>query len=186
MGGHQIKNQNEIHFITCTIVGWIDVFSRKKYKDVIVESFNYCIEEKGLMIYAYVIMSNHIHFIGQAKDGFKLSDILRDFKKFTATKIIELIRYSKKESRSEWILRLFKYYAKFNSNNKVYQFWQRSNRPIELHSEKWLFQKLDYIHLNPVKAALVANAYEYIYSSASDYYGKPGLVKINLIEDAMV
>jgi len=169
MGGHKIVNQNEIHFVTCTVVGWIDVFTRIKYKNIIIESFNYCIQEKGLTLYAYVIMSNHIHFIGEAKAGSRLSDIIRDFKKYTANQTIKYILNNKRESRSDWMLRLFKYYAKNNKNNKVYQFWQRSNKPIELQSEKWYYQKLDYIHLNPVRAGIVKEANEYIYSSASRY-----------------
>lgn len=81
--GYIIRGQEKIHFITATVVDWIDVFTRKTYKDVVIESLAYCIKEKGMLLYGYVIMSNHIHFIAQSKDG-KLSDLIRDFKKFTA------------------------------------------------------------------------------------------------------
>lgn len=70
------------------------------------------------------------------------------------------------------MLRLFKYYAKFNTNNSKYQFWKQDNRPIELVSEKWIQQKVDYIHLNPVKAKYVEFEEDYIYSSARNYAGK--------------
>ncbi len=76
--GLKILNQNEPHFLTMTIVGWADILSRKIYKDVLIDSMKYCVKEKGLIIYSYVIMTNHIHCIWQAKEG-NLSDIIRDF-----------------------------------------------------------------------------------------------------------
>lgn len=72
MTGYRIINHNALHFITFTVVGWIDVFTRRKYKDIIIDSLKFCQKEKGLLIYAYVIMSNHIHLIVQAEEGVKL------------------------------------------------------------------------------------------------------------------
>ncbi len=74
-----------------TIVGWIDVFTRKNQKFAIVNSLDYCCKEKGLIIFAYVIMPSHIHMICRADGQLSLSDILSDFKKFTSKKIISLI-----------------------------------------------------------------------------------------------
>ena len=83
---YKITNQNATYFLTLTVINWIDVFTRKEYKHTIVESLIYCQTNKGLKIYAWCIMSNHLHLIVQAKEGYNLSDILRDFKKFTAKK----------------------------------------------------------------------------------------------------
>lgn len=182
MGGYKIINQDSLHFITCTTVGWVDVFTRKEYKDVIVESLDYCILHKGLILYGYVIMSNHIHLMVRAKEGINLSDILRDFKKYTSKQILKLIIETNKESRQEWMLRLFKYYAKYNKNNKLYQLWKRDNRPIELSTPNWINQKLIYIHNNPVKAGIVNVPEDYVYSSASNYYKGEGILKIELID----
>ena len=88
---YTISDQNAMHFLTFTIIDWVDVLSRKEYKLAIVDSMNYCIKEKGLIVYGWVIMSNHLHVIWEAKDGNKLSDIIRDFKKFTAKNIIQMI-----------------------------------------------------------------------------------------------
>jgi len=134
MNGHKINNQQGLHFITCTVVGWVDVFTRKKYKDILCESLSYCISNKGLIVHAYVIMSNHVHLIVRASEGYDLSDIIRDFKTYTSKSIITEVLQETEESRSEWMLRLFKYFAKFNSKNKKYQFWKRDNKPIELVS----------------------------------------------------
>jgi len=164
--------------MTFTVVGWVDVFTRLSYKNVVIESLKYCTYEKGLIVHAYVIMSNHIHLIISAKMNCRLSDIIRDFKRHTSKVIINKILSDGKESRSEWMLNLLRYYAKYNMNNETYQFWQRDNKPIELQSSKWINQKLAYIHLNPVRAGIVDCAKDYIYSSAGQYLGKEGLVPI--------
>lgn len=90
--GHKIINQNALHFLTFTVVGWVDVFSRDKYREIIIDSLIYCQKEKGLIINAYVIMSNHVHLICYTKEPFQLSDFIRDFKKFTSKSILESIQ----------------------------------------------------------------------------------------------
>ena len=101
---YNIRDQNAKHFLTFTIIDWVDVFTRKEYKLEIVDSMNYCILNKGLIVYGWVIMSNHMHCILQAKEGYKLSDIIRDFKKFTAKRIINMIEQGR-ESRKVWLLK---------------------------------------------------------------------------------
>ncbi len=182
MNGHKIENQNALHYMTFTVVGWIDVFTRKVHKDILINSLRYCIKEKGLNVHAYVIMSNHMHVILSAKEGYVLSDIVRDFKRHTAKTIIETILTEKEESRSEWMLKLFKYYAKYNKNNSTYQFWHRDNKPVELSSPKWINQKLAYIHLNPVRTGIVDMAEDYRYSSARSYIEEEGLIEVELLD----
>ncbi len=93
MARHRIIDQKGLNYLTMTVVGWIDVFTRQRYRDILLESLKYCREEKGLMVCAYVIMSNHVHLIAQAKQKATqdLSAILGDFKKFTAKAIIHAI-----------------------------------------------------------------------------------------------
>jgi len=182
MNGHKIINQNAPHYMTFTVVGWIDVFSKKAYKEVLIETMKFCIANKGLSLHAYVIMSNHMHVIMSAKEGHQLSDIVRDYKKHTAKSILDMIQRNKEESRSEWMIKLFKYFAKYNKNNKLYQFWQRENKPIELSSPKWINQKLAYIHLNPVRAGIVSRAEDYLYSSAKTYIGEEGQIEMELFD----
>ena len=150
--GYVIRDPSLPHFITATVVDWIDVFSRKNYRDVVIECFDFCIQNKGMILYGYVIMSNHIHFIVQSKDG-KLSDLIRDFKKFTAKSILEKIQ-TEPESRREWILERFKLATESHSRNKNFQFWQYGNHPEEIYTNKFMCSKLDYIHLNPVRAGI--------------------------------
>ncbi len=182
MGGHKIINQNNLHFVTFTVVGWLDVFTRKIYKDIIVDSLKYCIKEKGLLLFCYVIMSNHIHLIVRTDREAGLSAIIRDFKTFTSKQIVKTIIENPGESRREWMLRLFKYYAKYNSKNGEYQFWKQNNKPIELASIEWINQKLNYIHMNPVNAGLVEAPEHYIYSSARNYLDMEGLIEVELLD----
>ena len=158
------------------------MLSRKEYKLALVDSMNYCIKEKGLIVYGWVIMTNHMHVIWEAKDGFKLSDIIRDFKKFTAKNIIQMI-INEPESRKVWMLKKFEFAGNRLNRISKYKFWKDSNHAICLDdlATELIEQKLEYIHNNPVKAMLVHNPQDYFFSSACDYEGEKGLVIVKLI-----
>jgi len=179
-----INDQSKAHFITSTVVDWIDVFSRKIYRDIIVDSLQYAMENKSLIVYGYVIMSNHIHLIIQAENE-DLSAIIRDFKKFTAKKIIDKIK-TEPESRKKWMLERFKKATKTHSRNKHYQFWQYGNHAVEIYSNEFLWSRLHYIHLNPVKVGIVHKAQDYIYSSASNYINGKGILNVTLADNPVV
>jgi REP element-mobilizing transposase RayT len=176
---YKFKNQAAVYFVTYATVYWIDVFTRRLYKDILIQSINYCIEHKGLVIYAWVIMSNHVHFIMGSNDE-KLEDILRDLKKHTSKTILKTIEENQQESRKEWMLWMFERAARKNSNNSKYQFWQQHNHPIILNNSFAFEQKLNYIHENPVQAGFVDNPVHYPYSSAIDYADGKGYVNIVL------
>ena len=182
--GYIIRDQTLPYYITATVVDWIDIFTRQTYRDSIIESLDYCIKNKGMILYGYVIMSNHIHLIIQSEDG-KLSDLIRDFKKFTAKKILDKIQ-AVPESRKEWMQERFKLAAEKHTRNKNYQFWQYGNHAEEIYSNKFMWSKLDYIHLNPVRAGLVEKASHYIYSSASNYINDSGLLKIEKADNSII
>ena len=182
--GYKIRNKKEIHFLTLTIVGWADVFTRKVYRDIVVDSLKYCQKEKGLLIHAWCIMSNHLHLLASAANE-NLSEIVRDFKKFTSRKILKEIMSNEHESRKEWLINLFKAAGAANSRNKEYQFWRQDNQPKECYSPQFTVQKLNYIHNNPVEAGIVEKAEEYLYSSAGAYHYQRncGLLEIAFIWD---
>jgi len=168
MSRYRILDQQGLNYLTCTVVGWVDVFTRAAYRDIILESLGYCRQAKGLRVFAYVLMSNHLHMIARAEEGQELSAILRDFKKFTSRKILDMIENGN-ERRKEWMLHVFSYYARQNTNNRNYQMWIQDNHPIALVSPKVIWQKVEYIHQNPVRAKWVDKAEEYLYSSARNY-----------------
>lgn len=164
---HTIKGNNS-YFLTLTVVDWIDVFSRKVYCDIILDSLKYCIKTKGLNVYAFVITSNHLHLIVNCNEPFQLKDAIRDFKKFTAKQIIAEIQNGI-ESRKEWLLKLFIEAGNSTSKNKTYKFWQTGNHAIELCSPEFSWRKIEYIHQNPVRAGLVEKSVDWLNSSARNY-----------------
>jgi REP element-mobilizing transposase RayT len=158
-------NTDYPYFITLTVAGWIDIFTRKRYCDVIIDSWNYCMEQKGLEIFAYVIMLSHIHMVARSLNG-DLNKILRDSKSFTSKRILGLIEQMPGESRKEWLVHMFKYFAKYQKQNATYLFWQKTNHPIELNYPGIIDQKIRYIHDNPVEAGYITNPESWYYSSA--------------------
>ena len=160
---YTIKNQEGQYFITCTVHQWADVFTRELYKEILLDSIRHCQKNKGLQVYGWVLMSNHIHMIISSNKN-KLSDIIRDFKKYTATKIAEAISNNPKESRKGWLLWLL-------VKEEEISFWQDGYHGEEIFTVDFFETKLNYIHLNPVRAGLVEKEEEYLYSSCGDYYG---------------
>lgn len=166
------------HFVTCTVVGWVDVFSRELYKQIVIDSLQYCQKHKGLNLFAWVIMTNHLHLIISGKNN-AISNIMRDFKKFTSKQIIAAISENDTESRKTWMLNMFNYAGKGNTNNKDFQFWKNEFHPVILNNHDKFKNRLNYLHQNPVRAGIVWEPQDYKYSSATDYYtASKGLIDI--------
>ena len=176
---YKFKNPVGLYFVSFATKDWVDVFTRNEYKLLLCENLRYCQDNKGLEIYAWCIMTNHLHLIIGAKDGFLLPNIMRDFKKHTSKLFLQTIASNKHESRREWMLNIFK----LSKDSFRYQFWQHDNHPIEVWSEEVIIQKLNYLHNNPVAERYVDKAEDYVYSSARDYHSdrQCGLIKINFI-----
>lgn len=132
-----------MYYVTFTVHQWADVFTRSMYIDIIIDSLRYCHKEKGLKIYAWVIMSNHIHMIMRSETN-NLSDIIRDFKKYTSSKIVKAIESNKKESRRNWLLWLLK------KDDKIW-FWEEDYHGVEIKSPDFFEPILNYKHLNPIR-----------------------------------
>ncbi|MGB4413959.1 MAG: transposase [Paludibacter sp.] len=177
----QHRINGEVYFVTDTVVDWVDIFTRPIYKHIVIESLEYCQEHKGLIIYAWVLMSNHLHAIVGSEGEAKVSDIWRDFKKFTSKDIIATIKTEISESRSEWMLNRFEYSGKNDKKIKNYRFWQEGNDAQGIYLNEYFEQKLNYIHYNPVKAEIVNSPEDYRYSSAIDYAGGKGLLKVVVV-----
>ncbi|QCK15556.1 REP-associated tyrosine transposase [Mangrovivirga cuniculi] len=160
---YRIKDQFAVHFITITVNQWVDVFTRNCYSDILIESLKYCQKNKGLKIYSWVIMTNHLHLVVSSDKG-DLSGILRDFKKYTSSKIIQAIEDNDKESRKKWLLWLLK----DGDKNKL---WTKGYHAKEIMSKEFMEQKIDYIHFNPVKAGIVECEEYYSNSSCAKIYG---------------
>ena len=170
---YKIRDQDQLYFVTFTVINWLDVFIRQRYRDIFLDSLRYCQQHKGLEVCAYCIMSSHVHLIIGRNSEQSLQGIIRDIKKFTSVKIVEAIIDDEQESRKKWLLWFFEWAGKRNPSNTRYQFWQNHSHPIELNTNSIVDQKLDYIHNNPVKAGIVLSPEDYLYSSAINYAGRP-------------
>lgn len=157
-------------------MSWLDVFIRNEYKDLFIESLEYCQKSKGLEIHAWCIMSSHVHLVFRSVEGQKPELLIGDLKRFTSRSIVKCIQENPKESRKEFLLDYFKKKAEKCSNTTNFQFWRHDNKPIELWSNEVIQQKIDYIHNNPVEEGIVFRPEDYKYSSASDYAGEKGLL----------
>jgi REP element-mobilizing transposase RayT len=178
---YKIRDQEKLYFVTFSVVQWIDVFTKPEYRDILLESLKYCQNKKGLEVYAWCIMSNHVHFILGSLGQERLEDIIRDFKKYTSVHIVKSIEQSPNESRRDWLLWMFRKLAEKSNKHAKYCFWQNEYHPIELSTYEMMQQKLDYIHNNPVKSGWVTEPQHYLYSSAIDYSGGKGLIDVKFI-----
>lgn len=168
---YAVQDQQGQYFVTFTVHQWVDVFTRPIYVDILLESIRFCQKNKGLQVYAWVIMSNHIHMIISCETG-KLSDVIRDIRKYTSSKIVDAIENNKNESRKRWLLWLLK-------KKERIIFWKEGYHGEEIVSKSFYESKLNYIHQNPVKARIVEKEEEYLYSSCADYYGtRKGLLEL--------
>ena len=175
---YKFHDHQKLHFVSFATVNWIDVFTRRVYCDIVVDSLKYCIENKGLELYGWCIMPSHVHLIIGTENG-NLSDIIRDLKRHTSKMLLKTISENMHESRREWMMWMFGRAGKRNTNNEQYQFWQQNNHPIELSTAEMFDQRLDYLHYNPVESGAVRNPPDYLFSSAIDYYtDEKGLLPI--------
>lgn len=177
----KIKNQNALYFLTMTIVNWIDLFTRDQNRRIVIDALDYCRKVKGLKLWAYVIMTNHVHLIASTEEK-SLSGIIRDFKRHTVKQLLKSIN-QKTESRRSWMIKAFLISEEKKPLTDIcYQIWFHDNHPIELESRKFIMQKLGYIHENPVKAGFVDDPGAWIYSSQRNYMGLPAVLEVDLMD----
>ena len=156
-----------LYFVTFSVIGWLDVFTRRVYQDILIDSINYCKQNKQLKIFCYCIMPSHVHFISYSENG-SLSNVLRDLKAHTAKQLIKAIEENPQESKKELFLKLFKHFGSISPQKQQMQFWKHDNHPFFLYSNEMIAQKIDYIHNNPVEAGFVNFAHEWRLSSANE------------------
>jgi len=176
---YKMWDPTKAYFLTITVIGWIDVFIRKSYKLTLINSLQYCQREKELVIFGYCIMPSHLHLIAKAEGKDSLSDILRDFKKYTSKAIVQQILIED-ESRREWMLEYFRKAGENLNGITNYKFWQDGNHAEIISSNKFFDEKLDYIHNNPVEELIVERPEDYLFSSARNYAGLDNFLEIVL------
>jgi len=160
------------HFMTCTVLEWLPIFTRPEVVDIILKSWQFQQQNKALKLYGYVILENHLHFIAQAP---RLDKCVQEFKSYTARQIIDHL----KRQQVEKLLTRLKFAKCAHKIDREYQFWQEGVHAEMVFSEAIMREKLDYIHQNPVKRGYVDRAEHWRYSSARNYEGSDGLIAID-------
>ncbi|MUG97640.1 transposase [Scytonema sp. UIC 10036] len=165
------------HFLTCTIVNWIPLFSQVEIAQIILDSLKFLHQRQRLTLHAYVIMENHLHLIASAAT---LSKEICNFKSFTARSIIDLL----KKDNNNYILNQLEFYKLKHKHDQEYQLWQEGFHPEAILNEAMFRQKLDYIHNNPVKRGYVDEPAHWRYSSYRNYMGEEGLLEVAMLGEA--
>ncbi len=167
---YKIHDQQAYYFVTFTVVEWVDIFTRDPYRNIFINSVKYCQQHKGLVVCAWVIMTNHVHMI-IGSTGNKIEDIIRDMKSYTSRHIRLEMDKATYESRKNWIMPIFYKAGRSNTNNDDFQFWIQDNHPVEMATAELMQQRINYIHNNPVRAGFVVQPEHWLWSSAHDYCG---------------
>jgi REP element-mobilizing transposase RayT len=168
---YRIYDSKAPHFLTCTVINWMPLFTRPQTVEIIFNALQYRQEHNGWKIYGYVFLENHIHMIIQSEE---LSEELSRFKSFTARKLIDYLE----EINAERLLKQMAFFRKEHKRDRDYQCWEEGSHPQLVDNEDILRQKLEYIHQNPVKRGYVDKAEDWRYSSARNYAGLPGLIPV--------
>ncbi len=168
---YKIYEPTHPHFLTCTILNWLPIFTRKESVDILIQSFKYLQQEDNFKLYAYVILENHIHLVASSDD---IAKSMRSFKSFTAKKILKLLQ----SENATTLLEQLAFYKKAHKKTATYQIWQEGIQPKLMQSDAMMISKIKYIHDNPVKRGYVDEAVHWRYCSARDYEGVLGLIEI--------
>ena len=155
------------YFVTWTLIDWLPLFAESIYRQIILDALSYLRTNKRTQLNAFVVMSSHVHAVLWPDDGINLSDVIRDFKRFTSRKISK----EAEQQHAKEVVLVFKHARKSNRAQDVstYQVWQEGSHPEAIFTEKFAEQKINYIHLNPVRAGMVGTAEGWPYSSARAY-----------------
>ncbi|MFT3902375.1 MAG: hypothetical protein QM727_04345 [Niabella sp.] len=174
-----VMNEHGCYFLILETTDAVDIFVRPVYKQIIVHSLNHFIDNRGFIVYGWCLMTNRLYLICQAQKNMLLGDIRKGFKQFTTEKIIEAVD-AEPEDRKSWLLERFAKFSGLFGANMTVQCWKKIKAPVpvDIKRPEEMAEQLDIIHSIPIKERFVQYPSDFLYSSARDYEGLPGLVKI--------
>ena len=158
------------HFVTCTVINWLPIFTRPETVNILLESIRF-LQKEGLKVYAWVVLENHLHMIVQADN---LPEMMQRFKRHTAKSCLAYL----KQHQVNTLLSQLAEFKKLHKVDRDFQFWQEGYHPEWIQNDEMMRQKMEYIHQNPVKRGYVDLAEHWRYSSARDFVGLAGLLEI--------
>jgi putative transposase len=168
---YRFGDPHQPHFLTSTIVAWLAVFTRPDTVQILLDSWTFLHKEGRIVLYGYVVLENHIHWIASAED---LGKQVGNFKSYTARRIIDLLELQ----RVTTLLDQLQLYKLRHKIDQEHQLWQESSHPEAIDGDEMMVQKLEYTHMNPVKRGYVDDPLHWRYSSARNYAGQPGLIEV--------
>ena len=168
---YRIHDDDCPHFMTCTIVGLLPVFTRPETVQILFDSWKFLTQEKGFQLYGYVVLENHLHMVASAPF---LSNVVKSFKMYTARHILDVLE----ANGAKVLLRQMRALKRHHKTESDYQVWQEGSKPKQILSDEMTEQKLDYTHQNPVKRGYVDDPTHWRYSSARNYQGMAGLIDV--------
>ena len=168
---YKFVDKDQPHFMTFTIVEWLPLFSNPDIVEIIFDSLRFVQRERGFVIFAYVILENHMHMIASCSD---LRKTIKEFKSYTATEIVTYL----KENKARSVLDMLRRAKLSHKTESIHQVWQEGSHPEQIISEEMMRQKIEYIHNNPVKRGYVDESEHWRYSSARNYAGEKGLIEV--------
>jgi putative transposase len=168
---YKIFEEYQPHFLTCTVIHWLPLFSKPDVVEIIKDSLTFLQEHERLQLYAYVIMENHLYLIASSND---LGKEIGDFKSYTARKIIDYLE----ERNARDILHQIAQSKTAHKKDRDYQFWQEGSHPEAIMGHEIMRQKIGYVHANPVRRGYVDKPREWRYSSARNYEGEEGYIDV--------
>lgn len=168
---YSFAEHDRAHFLTCTVVEWLPVFTRQEAVQIIIDCWTHLQQHRGLKLYGYVVLENHLHVVAQADE---LPEVWTSFKKFTARQLIELLQ----QRKADTLLRRMEFVYRARRTGCHHQFWQEGSHPQAILDSEMLRQKLRYIHENPVKRGYVDQPEDWRWSSARNYAGRDGMIDV--------
>ncbi len=154
----QVSRDSQALYITIVTKDRLPVFRTDIMKNVVCEAINEARNSGGFLLFAYVIMPDHIHLLTNCPK--RSADVLRYIKGITGRRVIDYLKEKSHESS------LAKLQHEHWKRKHRYSLWQQEKNVFSVFSEGVFMQKVNYIHLNPVRAGLVERAIEYRWSSA--------------------
>lgn len=159
------------YFLTCTVVAWLPVFAQPNFVEIIFDSWRFLQEERGVLIFGYVILENHLHWIASGHD---LPDQVSRFKSYTARRILDGLE----QGGFATLLEELRFFRLRHKSDQTYQLWQEGSHPQQIQNDEMMTQKLEYMHLNPVRRGYVDDPVHWRYSSARNYAERVGLIEV--------
>lgn len=181
---NHITDQHGCYYLTFNTVDWVDLFIRPVYKKIITDTLNLFVAANVLEIYAWCLMTNHIHLVCRSLRDYGISNIERDFKKETTKKVFAEIDIEP-EVRRQWMMKLFENFSQSLRRIEKFNLWQTCSHPVHINTEQGgeLHRYMQHVHDNPLRDGVVNKAEDYLYSSARDYQGMKGLVKLTMVQN---